>query len=73
MKKNPILQARSKHIELHHFIRNLVNDQEILIKFMNTKEQSADSFTKGVISEKFEQVRRSVTNYKLKGVLETNL
>lgn len=73
MTKNPVFHARSKHIELrHHFIRELVNEKEISMEFINTNNQPADFLTKAVTSEKFEKFKRQVkiTNYGgvLKGI-----
>lgn len=47
MNKNPIFHARSKHIELrHHFIREIVEQGEIELKFINTNDQMTDVFHK---------------------------
>lgn len=65
MTKNPVFHARSKNIELrHHFIRNLVNDGEIQLIFITTKEQLADPFTKPVTSKKLEYFKNQtcITN-----------
>ncbi|CAL8174550.1 unnamed protein product [Prunus armeniaca] len=54
MTKNPVFHSRSKHIELrHHFIKKLVEDGEIELKFCGTDEQIADVFTKALPREKF--------------------
>uniref|UniRef100_A0A5B7BA83 Retrovirus-related Pol polyprotein from transposon TNT 1-94 n=1 Tax=Davidia involucrata TaxID=16924 RepID=A0A5B7BA83_DAVIN len=59
MSKNPVFHSRTKHIELrHHFIRDLVQKGEIQLKFVNTKEQLADIFTKAVASDKFKQFQQ---------------
>ncbi|KAF7130275.1 hypothetical protein RHSIM_Rhsim10G0139300 [Rhododendron simsii] len=56
MSKNPVFHGRTKQIELrHHFIRDLVQNGEIQLEFVNTKEQLADIMTKSVASEKFTQ------------------
>ncbi|KAL0410959.1 UNVERIFIED_CONTAM: Retrovirus-related Pol polyprotein from transposon TNT 1-94 [Sesamum latifolium] len=61
MAKNLVFHARSKHIELrHHFFRELVNEGEISIKFINTNDQPADILTKAVTSDKFEKFKKQV-------------
>ena len=47
MAKNPAFHGRTKHIDVqHHFIRHLVTDNIIELKFCGTSEQTADIFTK---------------------------
>lgn len=59
MTKNLVLHARLKHIELmYHFIRNLVKEGEIELKFINTKEQITNVFTNTLIQDKFEYLRK---------------
>ena len=54
MSKNPVFHARSKHIELkYHFIRELVENEDINLEFCKTGEQLADVFTKPLPAEKF--------------------
>ena len=58
MTKNPVFHARSKHIELrHHFIRDLVNNGEITMEFINTDDQPADIMTKAVTKDKLEKFK----------------
>ena len=54
MTKNPAFHSRTKHIELrHHYIRDLVGDEEIVLDYCNTNEQLADILTKTLSKEKF--------------------
>ena len=49
MAKNPAFHGRTKHIDVqHHFIRHLVADNRIELKFCGTSEQTADIFTKSL-------------------------
>jgi hypothetical protein len=44
---NHVLHARTKHIEIdYHFIRERVASNRLAIKFISTKDQVADGFTK---------------------------
>lgn len=45
--KSPIENNRTKHIDIkYHFIRNLVNENLFNLKYVNTKKNLADLFTK---------------------------
>jgi hypothetical protein len=51
---NPVYHAHTKHIEVdYHFICEKVLNGDILIKFISTKDQVADIFTKGMSSVRF--------------------
>ena len=61
MTKNMVFHSRTKHIELrHHFIRKLVQEEEIQLNFVNTNEQLADVFTKVGTSEKLKEFQKNV-------------
>ena len=47
--KNPEYHARSKHIDIrHHFIREMIKEGELEIKYLITDEMSSDLLTKGL-------------------------
>ena len=46
--------VRTKHIELDvHFIRNLITDHKIEVRYVPTEEQPADILTKALLQERF--------------------
>ena len=45
--KNPVMHSKTKHIAIkYHFLRELVQDKEVQLEYVNTKEQITDIFTK---------------------------
>lgn len=70
MAKNPAFHGRTKHIDVqHHFIRQLVADGRIMMKFCGTNEQVADIFTKSLPQAKHEFFRSKlgVCNFESRG------
>lgn len=56
--RNPVFHERSKHINMrYHFIRECVEHGEIIIKYVKTDEQRADTLTKALPIVKFEKMR----------------
>ena len=56
--KNPIQHSRTKHIEIrHHFIRDHVENEDIILEYVPTENQLADIFTKPLNSKRFEFIR----------------
>ena len=73
MTKNPAFHSRTKHIELrHHFIRDLVAKEEIILKYCSTNKQMADILTKALSKEKFCHLREllGVYNFESRGSVE---
>lgn len=59
--KNPVQHSRTKHIDIrHHFIRDLVEQELICIKYVPTEKQIADIFTKALDFERFSSLRKSL-------------
>ena len=49
MTKNLAFYARTKHIKVqHHYIRKLVLEEKVVLKFCGTNDQDADVFTKAL-------------------------
>ena len=47
MAEHDVFRDRTKHIDIkHHFLHQLVNDKIISLKWIDTKQQLADIFTK---------------------------
>ena len=58
MTRNPISHKRAKHLDLdYHFIRELVAFGKLYTKFIPTKLQVADIFTKSLLCAQFEHFR----------------
>jgi len=65
--KNQIQHSRTKHIEIcHHFIRDHVSNGDCEVKFVETKLQLVDIFTKPLPKERFFFLRNEL------GILDLN-
>ena len=61
LSKNHVFHQKSKHIDTrYHFIRELVNNGEIYLKFCKSKDQLADIFTKPLAKDVFEYHRENL-------------
>ena len=62
--KGPLMTPRTKHIGIkYHWFRSMIKPKEIEILRIDTKDQRADIFTKGLTRYSFEQVRKRVMGW----------
>jgi hypothetical protein len=69
MSKKSVFHSRTNHINLkHHYIREAVEEEEIKIKHVKTRDKLADIFTKTLPYDKFIYFREllGVTNKNIK-------
>jgi len=59
LSKNSIFHKRTKHIDAkYHFIRDLINNDEIVLQHCRLQEQFVDIFTKPLTREIFVYLRK---------------
>ena len=59
--KNPVHHSKTKHIEIrHHFIRDHVTKGDIELKYIESKSNLADIFTKPLPESEFSNLRRKL-------------
>ena len=59
--KNPVLHSKTKHIPIkYHFLREQVNEQQVKLEYVNTKEQVAGIFTKPLPKDAFDYLRQNL-------------
>lgn len=59
--KNPVLHSKTKHISIKfHFLREEVNEKEVRLEYVSTKEQIADMFMKPLPKDTFEYLREKL-------------
>ena len=56
--RNPRFHGRMKHIDIrHHFLRDEVEKGSVLLRFIQSKSQLADIFTKALPRDRFQDLR----------------
>ena len=56
--KNLVMHAKAKHIAIkYHYVRELVEDKQVKMKYIHTKEQIVDIFTKPLPRDAYEYLR----------------
>jgi hypothetical protein len=65
--KNPVLHDRSKHIDVKfHFLRDCVDEGQIVIEFVETGRQLADILTKSLGRLRFSELRKMMGMVEIK-------
>ena len=63
--ENDTSHQRTKHIDIrHHFIRDLINNKSIVLKYIRTTEQRADIFPKALPPQTFIKLRDMLTAHR---------
>jgi formate/nitrite transporter FocA (FNT family) len=76
MSKNYVFHSRIKHIKLkYHYIKEAIDDKEVMIKHVKIGYQLADIFIKALSCDKFVSLKEllRMTNKNIKGSVEINI
>ena len=65
--KNPQISQRTKHIDVrHHFIRELIKDKKIKVRYVKSENNLAVILTKNMKEEIFEKHMKTINKCKVK-------
>ena len=68
--KNPILHDRSKHIDVKfHFLRDCVDEGQIVIEFVETGRQLADVLIKPLGRLRFTELKKMIDMEGVQGII----
>ena len=66
MSKHTIMHSKTKHIPIkYHYLREQVSQKYFILEYIDTKEQTADIFTKPLPKEAFEHLRQNMGDIPL--------
>ena len=59
--KNPVMHSKTKHIAIkYHFLREQIQEKELRLEYMASKEQATNLFTEPFLKDTFEYLRVGV-------------